>query len=33
VATDWTPENFNQFMIAEVARWTPPARKIDIRLD
>jgi len=32
-ATDWTPEKFNQFMTAEVARWTPLVRKIDIRLD
>jgi tripartite-type tricarboxylate transporter receptor subunit TctC len=32
-ATDWTPAKFNDFMTAEVARWTPLVKKIGIRLD
>jgi len=31
--TDWTPEKFNAFMAAEVARWTPLVNKIGVRLD
>jgi tripartite-type tricarboxylate transporter receptor subunit TctC len=31
--TDWTPEKFNQFMAAEVARWTPLVKAIGVRLD
>jgi tripartite-type tricarboxylate transporter receptor subunit TctC len=32
-ATDWTPTKFNDFMTAEVVRWTPLIKKIGIRLD
>src|SRR5580698_1814652 len=32
-ATGWTPAKFNDFMTAEVARWTPLVKKIGIRLD
>ena len=31
--TDWTPEKFNEFMAAEVARWTPLVKAIGVRLD
>jgi tripartite-type tricarboxylate transporter receptor subunit TctC len=31
--TDWTPEKFNQFMVAEIARWTPLVKSIGVRLD
>jgi tripartite-type tricarboxylate transporter receptor subunit TctC len=31
--TDWTPERFNQFMVEEVARWTPLVQAIGVRLD
>jgi tripartite-type tricarboxylate transporter receptor subunit TctC len=30
---DWTPEKFNQFMVEEVARWTPLVQAIGVRLD
>jgi tripartite-type tricarboxylate transporter receptor subunit TctC len=32
-ATDWTPEKFNRFMTAEVARWTPLVDAIGVKLD
>ena len=31
--TDWTPDKFNEFMAAEVARWTPLVKAIGVRLD
>lgn len=31
--TDWTTAKFNDFMAAEVARWTPLVNKIGVRLD
>jgi tripartite-type tricarboxylate transporter receptor subunit TctC len=30
---DWTPERFNEFMAAEVARWTPLVSRIGVKLD
>jgi tripartite-type tricarboxylate transporter receptor subunit TctC len=31
--TDWTTTKFNDFMAAEVARWTPLVNKIGVKLD
>jgi len=32
-AADWTTAKFNQFMVSEVARWTPLVKTIGVRLD
>ena len=31
--TDWTPQKFEAFMAADVARWTPLVKAIGVRLD